>query len=59
MIKKDIKDPSLPNRGCEGIKCTSNANYQLKLSVQNIGTITLLLCERCLSQFLKDGEKSD
>jgi hypothetical protein len=55
MIKIAIKDPSR-KYDCEGIRCTSYAVYQLKLTVQNIGIITLLLCEKCLCRIVKEDE---
>ena len=42
---------------CERVNCSFSATTLIKLKVEEIGTITLFLCDRCKLSVIEIGEK--
>ena len=56
MTKFLYDEVSLNNKDCEGINCNSIATSKVKIKAENIGSITLLLCDKCRLQFPQENE---
>ncbi len=57
MTKIFYDDSYLNNKDCEGINCNSTATSKVKIKAENIGSITLLLCNQCKLLFSDISEK--
>ena len=56
MTKFFYDEVHLNNKDCEGINCNSIATSTVKIKAENVGSITLLLCDKCKLQFIKENE---
>jgi hypothetical protein len=56
MIEIFYDKAYLNNKDCEGINCNCIATSKVKIKAENIGSITLLLCDKCKLQFLTENE---
>ena len=59
MSQENIHQVPNKNSICEAVNCSSRALVQIEVKVGQLGTITLSLCNNCVSKFrdLKDSSR--
>ena len=50
-MNKEVLDFQVNNSICEGYGCIEKAAAKIKVKVGNLGTISLLLCRKCVAKF--------
>jgi hypothetical protein len=57
-MKKEISEAEYYgiNDECEAVHCSDFAKKKLEIKLENIGIISLLLCDKCKVKFLEGSE---
>ena len=56
-MKKEISEVEYCEvNECEAVHCSAFASKKLEIKLENIGIISLLLCDQCKLKFLEGGE---